>query len=99
MDRKQGGHLLKIEKLKKLNTISIIVAIVFTVIYLITVAVITYSAFHDTIFSEAPHIVIKIVGLTPIVVIGIAILVRVYCVMEIKKSETDDRIKTLEEEI
>ena len=90
---------MKIDKLKKWNTISIIVLIIFAVIYLITVTAITHSAFHNTILSEAPRLVIKMIGFTPIVVIGIAILVRTYCVMEIKKSETEDRIKTLEKEI
>ena len=90
---------MKIDKLKTWNTISVIVVIIFTVIYLITVTAITYSAFHDTILSEAPRIVIKIIDLTPVAVIGVAILVRTYCVMEIKKSATDDRVKTLEKVI
>jgi len=90
---------VNVDRLKKWNIISIVIIVVFCIIHFISISAITYSAFNNTILSEAPDVLIKIIGFTPIIVMFIAILVRTYCVNEIRKSEIDGRIKKLEDEL
>ena len=90
---------MSIEKLKKWNVVSIVVIVVFCVIHLAVMTAIAYSAFQDTFLTGASPWAIKLIGITPVVVIFAAILVRVYCVSKIKKSELEGRLKALEEEV
>ena len=87
------------DKLKKLNAVSVAVVLIFLVIYILVTYMIINSAYNETIFSNAPSYVIKIVGYTPTVVVFAALCLRIYCRYELKKRESDERITALEREI